>query len=138
MRKIYLIALITFQFTAVVNAQAHYSGGTGGGYASTAIGNSTFAFQGDSITTKAFDVTVFPNPLTSNDVFKAKFTGLKHTEKISIVVSDMIGSRLMVEQVDASDEITINLPIDRLSKGIYLITFQHNNHKITRRFNYSN
>lgn len=137
MKKIYISILFSMLFGAAVSAQAHYAGGSGGGYASTAIGNSTFVLVGDSISTKVFDVTVFPNPLTSNDIFKAKFTGLKHSEKISIVVSDMIGSRLLVEQVDANDEIIINLPTERLSKGIYLITFQHNNHKITRRFNYS-
>jgi hypothetical protein len=138
MKKIYLSILILVIFTALAGAQAHYSGGAGGGYASTAIGNSTSVFLGDSLTNKSFDVTIFPNPLTSADILKAKLTGINQTEKVSIVVTDMIGTRLLVEKVDVSDEIVINLPFERLSKGIYLITFQYNNHKITRRFNFSN
>lgn len=138
MKKIYLSILILVIFSAIADAQAHYSGGAGGGYASTTIGSSTSVFFGDSLSNKSFDVTIFPNPLTSTDILKAKLSGIKHTEKVSIVVTDMIGTRLLVEKVDVSDEIVINLPFERLSKGIYLITFQHNNHKITRRFNFNN
>lgn len=143
MKKIYHITFaITLWLTVLLGnnvfGQAYYSGGQGGGYSTTTISNSTSAFIGDSITAKKFDVTVFPNPLTSNDIFKAKLTGINQSEKVSIIVTDMIGSKIFMDKVEASDELTINLPYERLSKGIYLIIFQHNNHKITRRFNYNN
>jgi hypothetical protein len=125
------ICLVTF-------AQANYSGGKGGGYASYSLNSGTFVNPADTLITSIFDVTVYPNPLRSNDVFKAKITGGNQNEKISIVVSDLIGTKLLVENVDLADEIIINIPFDRLSKGIYLITFQYNNHKITRRFSFTN
>jgi hypothetical protein len=121
-----------------LSAQANYAGGQGGGYSSYTIGNSTFAEPGDSLFNKNFDVTVYPNPLTASSLLKAKVSGIQPGEKISVVVTNMIGSRILAEEIENSNEITIDISSKKLTKGIYLITFKHKNNKITRRFTYSN
>ena len=118
------------------NAQVYYSGGAGGPHASTAIGTGTYIMPSDSLPVNLFDVTIFPNPLGSNDVFKARFSGVKQGETISVVVTNLIGSKLLVEDIEVSNGVVINLPYERLSKGIYLITFSYKTHKISRRFSY--
>jgi hypothetical protein len=132
-----LLSTLTILSTTIL-AQANYAGGGGGGYGSYTISTGTMATLPDSIKGVVFDVSVYPNPLRSNDVFKAKILGAKMGEKLTLIISDIIGTRLLVEQVEVSDELIINVPYERLSKGIYLITFQYKSHKITRRFNYTN
>ena len=121
------------------NASAQtYSGASGGGYASSTIGAGTFIMPNDSLLVNVFDATVFPNPLGANEEFKARFSGVKNGELISVVVSNLIGSKLLVDKIKVTDEAVIDLPYDKLSKGIYLITFQYKTNRITRRFNYIN
>jgi hypothetical protein len=135
----YLIytAILVFAvfYSTLTKAQADYSGGEGGGYSSHSISISTSVMFPDSTSVAIFDVTVYPNPVKRDDVFKAKLTGIKPGNKVQIVLTDLIGSRLLIEEVDVTPEYEITLPYDKMSKGIYLITFQHNNQKITRRFN---
>lgn len=142
MTKVYsTIIFLVFSlvlFSVSAQAQAGYQGGEGGGYGSLAISTGTFAALPDSIKPPAFDVNVYPNPLRSNDIFKAKISGARMGEKVTFTVSDLIGTRIVVDQVEVSDEVIISIPTERLSKGIYLITFQYKNFKISRRFNFTN
>lgn len=142
MKNIYKIALLAIALTLgssiSLSAQANYSGGVGGGYSSVTIGNATIASLGDSLPTKTFDATVYPNPLSSNGVLKSRISGIEPGEKISVVVTNMIGSRIFSQEIEISNEITIDIPSEKLTKGIYLITFQFQNRKITRRFTYTN
>lgn len=142
MKNLYKIALLVtvliISSSITLSAQANYSGGQGGGYSSFTIGNSTFVESGDSLINQNFAATVYPNPLTSNSILKAKISGIQSGEKISVIVTNMIGSRILAEEIENTNEITINLPQERLTKGIYLITFRYKNNKITRRFTYSN
>ncbi|MDD2549283.1 MAG: T9SS type A sorting domain-containing protein [Bacteroidales bacterium] len=130
------ILLLGFSYSA--GAQLQYSGGAGGGYASTSIGAGMHVTPADSLPTPTFGATVYPNPLSVNDVFKAKFTGVNDGETVSVVVSNLIGSRLFADDLEVSSETTINLPHERFSKGIYLITFTYKTSRITCRFSYMN
>jgi FAD synthase len=130
------ICIILFTYTNSSFAQGSYSGGQGGGYSSYAIGTGTSVITEVQIENKKIEATIYPNPLSSSDVLKAKLLGFPIGQKINVVITDMIGSRLHFEEIEIADEVTINLSHDRFSKGIYLITFQHNNLKITRRFSY--
>lgn len=135
-RVVLFVLNIIFGLNSSLLAQANYSGGSGGGYSSYAISASTSIQTEIELSKKSFDVSIFPNPLKSSDVLKAKISGVEARQKITVIVTDMIGSRLLVEEVEAASEITINIPHERLSKGIYLITFQIPNGKVTRRFSY--
>ena len=132
-----IISVLLLISNGLANAQASYAGGVGGGYSSTAIIQGTLSSSADSIIKKNFDATIFPNPLKNNDVLKAKFSGINNGGKVTIIISDMIGTRLYAEEVDILSELTINVPFDKLTKGVYLITFQYNSNRITRRFNFS-
>ncbi len=142
MTKIYstilILVFLLSVFSLSSSAQAGYQGGEGGGYGSLAISTGTVASLPDSLKTSTFDVNVYPNPLRSNDIFKAKITGAKMGEKVTFIISDLIGTRIVVDQVEVTDEVIISIPSERLSKGIYLITFQYKNSKISRRFSYTN
>lgn len=142
MRNLYKIVLLVtgliISSSITLSAQSNYYGGQGGGYSSVTIGNGTIATIGDSIATKNFDATVYPNPLSSSDVLKAKINGIEPGEKVSIVVTNMIGSKILTQEIEISSEIAIDIPSDKLTKGIYLITFQFQNKKITRRFSFTN
>ncbi len=135
-----LFAVFFFISAASLNsiAQASYSGGQGGGYSSQSISLSNNSITDDQLVKKTFDATVFPNPLNANETLKARISGFKPEQQIIIIVSDLIGSRLHVATVNAASEISISIPNERLSKGIYLVTFQHGNSKITKRFTYTN
>ena len=136
--RLFCLFVLFIGLVQSVSAQVQFSGGAGGGYASAAIGAGTLVMPVDTLPTPIFDVTVYPNPLSVNSVFKAKFTGVDNGETVSVVVSNLIGSRLFIEDVKVTDGTVINLPYDRLSKGIYLITFTYNSNRITRRFNFIN
>ena len=131
--SLYMVVQLTEQSVA----QASYAGGQGGGYASTAISTGTFVNTNDTILSSQFDANIYPNPLKGSEVLKAKLSGYEYGKKVTVIITDIIGSRLIVEEIDVSDEITINFPHDRLNKGIYLITFQYNNRRISRRLSYS-
>jgi hypothetical protein len=136
--SIVVVCLILFSHSNYSNAQGAYSGGAGGGYASYTISSSTSINQPETSVTKKLDVTIYPNPLSSSESLKAKLSGFPIDQKVSVVITDMIGSRLHFEEIDVADEITLNISHDRFTKGIYLITFQYNSIKITRRFSYKN
>lgn len=144
MKKLYNTRYLFYWFILFLglsysaSAQVYYSGGAGGGYASAVISAGTFVLPSDSLPVNLFDVTVFPNPLSSNDVFKARFSGIKEGETVSVVVTNLIGSKLFDEDLEVNNGVVINLPYERLSKGIYLITFRYKTHKISRRFSYIN
>jgi hypothetical protein len=133
----YFFVLFLFVYSNV-NAQAAYSGGAGGGYASVSVSMNTAVFPADPFSNSTFEVTIYPNPLGKDQIFKAKISGFNANSKLKITISDMIGYQIHFEEVDVSSEVTINLPYERLTKGIYLVTFQHNNTKVTRRFSYTN
>ena len=133
-----LVTGLIISSSITLSAQANYTGGQGGGYSTITIGNGTIAALGDSIITKNFDATVYPNPLSSDGVLKARITGIQPGEKVLVVVTNMIGSRILSQEIEISSEITIDIPSNKLTKGIYLITFQFQNKKITRRFSYTN
>ena len=129
----YNIALLAISLLFGLNfslyAQANYSGGSGGGYSFYSISTVTSIQSELELEKKGFDASIFPNPLKSTDVLKARLTGFDAGQKVTVIVTDMIGSRLLVEEVEAASEVTINIPHERLTKGIYLITFQFPNSK---------
>jgi hypothetical protein len=132
-----VFALLILSFFSInASAQAAFSGGQGGGYATLPISISTSVTPIEQPQVKVLDFSVYPNPVRNDQILKAKIQGIDLNEKIKITVSDMIGSRIHSEELDALSEITINLPMDKLKKGIYLITIQHKHHKITRRFSF--
>jgi len=118
-------------------AQASYSGGQGGGYAAASTNPSSFVNPDDSLFNEKFDANIYPNPLRVNDKLKAKLSGFETGKKVTVIITDIIGSRLLVEEFEASEEITISFPKDRLSKGVYLVTFKYKNTKISRRLSYA-
>ncbi|MFP4556222.1 MAG: T9SS type A sorting domain-containing protein [Bacteroidales bacterium] len=132
-----IIALIIGLTSTETFAQANYSGGQGGGYAATSTNPNTFVNPNDTILNKMFEADIYPNPLKSNDKLKAKLSNFEPTKRVSVIITDIIGSKLLVKEIEASEEITINFPHDRLSKGIYLVTFKHNNNKVSRRLSYA-
>ncbi len=144
MKYFYRIKQITVIITLIVGlasaesfAQANYSGGQGGGYAATSTNPTSFVNPDDSLFNEKFDANIYPNPLRANDKLKAKFSGFETGKKVSIIITDIIGSRLLVKEIETSEEITINFPKDRLSKGVYLVTFKYKNTKISRRLSYA-
>lgn len=136
---VFLSAFIGLMMIGSVStyAQANYAGGQGGGYSSTTIGNSTLANLGDSLEIKTFDANIYPNPLTSSQTLKARITGIQQGEKVQVIVTNMIGSRILSQEFEVTNEISIEIPKEKLSKGIYLITFKHLSKKVTRRFSFS-
>jgi hypothetical protein len=131
-----VICITLLTHSGYTYAQGSYHGGLGGGYASYTLSTSTSINNPEQTVNKKLDVTVYPNPLSSSESLKAKLTGFPIGKKVNVVITDMIGSRLHFEEIEASDEITVNISHEKFSKGIYLITFQHNSIKITRRFSY--
>jgi hypothetical protein len=121
--------------STIIKGQASFVGGLGGGYSMVEVTTGTTGIV--DIPTNSFEVTIFPNPVSKNQVLKAKINGFEKNSKIKIVVSDMIGFQIFIQEVDIASEISINLPFEKLSKGIYLISFQHSKNKITRRFSYT-
>lgn len=117
-------------------AQAAFTGGEGGGYAMIPLSVNTSIPPADQ-SSKTFDFSVFPNPLSSDQILKAKIQGVESGQTVKVTVSDMIGSRVHFEEVESASEISVNLPKNRIKKGIYLITIEYKHQKITRRFSYS-
>jgi len=132
MATVFLLVLLG---SSNLKGQASFIGGLGGGYSMVEVTTGTTGIV--EIPTNSFEVTIFPNPVSKNQVLKAKVSGFEKNSKIKIVVSDMIGFQIFIQEVDVASEISINLPFEKLSKGIYLISFQHSKSKITRRFSYN-
>lgn len=133
-----LISVIFFLLLFSVSyGQSSYNGGQGGGYASTSISVSTSIVSDNPQPAKAFDFSIYPNPIRSDQTLKAKIQGIDANEKIILLVTDMIGSKVFKEEVEVSSEISINLPMEKLKKGIYLITIQYKHQKLTRRFSFT-
>ena len=136
-KKYPIILLGLVMLSSLASAQASYIGGIGGGYASLSISSSTSVFSIDQTPVKTFDFSVFPNPLRSNQTLKLKIQGVDSETKLEVIVSDMIGSKIHTEEIISAAEVSVNLPIERMKKGIYLITLKYNKNKVTHRFSYS-
>jgi hypothetical protein len=129
---LFFISIVT-AFNA--NGQANYSGGQAGGYAAISISlGGTSVAPGDSLITKQFDVSVYPNPLKKGQLLKGRIRNYYDNSPIRITLIDMLGNKLMTEDIYiTADEMLISLPSEKMGKGIYLITFHNSKSKITRR-----
>jgi hypothetical protein len=120
------------------SAQANYNGGQAGGYASVSVSLGTSVTIGDSFTTPLFEVSVFPNPLKKGQALKYRIRNVEYGSKVTVMVSDILGNRLLVKVLEVSfDDSELGIPHDKMTKGIYLITFQNAKSKITRRISYT-
>jgi hypothetical protein len=127
--------LMLLLLSTTIKGQASYVGGLGGGYSMVEVTTGTTGIE--DIPNSSFEVIIYPNPLSKNQILKAKINGFEKNSKIKVVVSNMIGLQVFIQEFDVASEISINLPFEKLSKGIYLISFQHSKNKITRRFSYN-
>jgi hypothetical protein len=129
---LFFISIVT-AFNA--NGQANYSGGQAGGYAAISISlGGTSVAPGDSLITKQFDVSVYPNPLKKGQLLKGRIRNYYDNSPIRVTLIDMLGNKLMTEDIYiTADEMLISLPSEKMGKGIYLITFHNSKSKITRR-----
>lgn len=129
---LFFISIVT-AFKA--NGQANYGGGRAGGYAAISISlGGTSVAPGDSLITKQFDVSVYPNPLKKGQLLKGRIRNYYDNSPIRVTLIDMLGNQLMTEDIYiTADEMLISLPSEKMGKGIYLITFHNSKSKITRR-----
>lgn len=127
-----VIAVILY-FCNITHAQS-YQGGEGAGYDSLPISVNTSIST--SINQQLFDFSIYPNPITTGQILKAKIQGVEGTEKVKVTVLDMIGSKVYSDEVEASTDLSLDIPLNKLRKGIYLITLQYKHHKVTRRFTF--
>jgi ELWxxDGT repeat protein len=89
-------------------------------YAGTVTETGNFAVtqvSGDDAvkTNTSFGATVYPNPVVSNSVLQ--LTG--KVKNISVSITDMSGRKLW--QVVNSDATTVNLPLEKLAAGNYIV-----------------
>lgn len=134
-----LIVLLAALVTSLLNnnplfAQANFAGGKGGGYGLLEV-KTDMTSVGDELNT-SFEATIFPNPIEKNQVLRVRLNGVEQKSKVKIVISDMIGFQVFVQEMEVTTEFDIHLPYEKLTKGIYLISFQYSKNKITRRLSY--
>jgi hypothetical protein len=121
--------------TLNANGQASYNGGQAGGYAafSVSLGGTSIPI-GDSLITKQFDALVFPNPIKRGQLIKCRIKNFDAYSKLTVILIDVLGNKLMVDNFEIiTDEVLLPLPIEKMVKGIYLITFHNSKSKVTRR-----
>jgi hypothetical protein len=128
----FITTLILFN----ASGQANYSGGQAGGYAALSVSMSgTSSAIGDSLISRTFDVSVYPNPLKKGQMLKGRIRNYYDNSPIRVTLIDMLGNKLMTADIDiTAEELLISLPSEKMGKGIYLIVFQNSKTKITRRF----
>lgn len=124
--------------TSLASAQANYNGGQAGGYASVSVSLGTSVAIADSLTTRPFDASVFPNPLKKGQPLKYRIRNAVAGSKVTVMISDLLGNRLLVKELEVSfEDSELPLPYEKMARGIYLITFQNAKSKITRRVSYT-
>ncbi len=129
---LFLGALILFSYSA--NAQANFSGGKGGGYASQNVSLTTSVAMPDTILYKNFDVAVFPNPIRKGVALKCRIRNAEKGSKTYVYVNNLLGNRVGTYEIDKETiEVDLLLPFNNMSKGIFLITFQNGKSRVTRR-----
>jgi hypothetical protein len=80
----------------------------------------------------AEDVLIYPNP--ASGVLNIQINGLNGSGGLTVKLSDAIG-QVIIEKamVNPSNNITIQLPVQSLASGVYLLQVQCNEHLVTRR-----
>lgn len=81
-------------------------------------------------TKAAASMTLYPNPVTGNNVSIAlNSTNISSTDTYIIVITDMNGRKVFEQQLTTAVSNEINLPLDqlRITKGLYMVKLQSNN-----------
>jgi hypothetical protein len=74
-------------------------------------------------------IKVFPNPATN----VINVLGLNNSPNASIIITDIYGTQVISHQWVINHN-ALNIPINKLKKGIYLITIQTEHQNIHRKF----
>tara|TARA_R110002167_G_scaffold345704_1_gene556154 strand:- start:95 stop:433 length:339 start_codon:yes stop_codon:yes gene_type:complete len=74
-------------------------------------------------------IKVFPNPATN----VMNVLGLNNSPNASIIITDTYGTQVISHQWVINHN-ALNIPINKLEKGIYLITIQTEHQNIHRKF----
>lgn len=75
------------------------------------------------------DVKIFPNPATT----VLNVLGLKNDHHASIVISDSYRNTVINHQWDIKNH-SLNIPVFKLEKGIYVITIQSEHQTVQTKF----
>ncbi|MGB3142537.1 MAG: T9SS type A sorting domain-containing protein [Maribacter sp.] len=75
------------------------------------------------------EIKIFPNPATT----VLNVLGLKNDNHASILISDRYGNAVINHQWDIKNH-SLNIPVFKLEKGIYVITIQSEHQTVQTKF----
>jgi trimeric autotransporter adhesin len=115
---------LAFTAFAPLTGQELYTGNTGNAASATFAATDMFTIKSN---TPAFNITLYPNPAHA----KATLEITGNTENVMVTIADMTGR--IVWQNNYNNPSRIDLPAEKLTAGMYLVTVKRDNDSKTIR-----
>lgn len=106
------------------HAQALYTGGEGGGYSSLTISSASEA-ERISQEKGILEVSVYPNPVSEFVPIYATSVDFTDGKVLNFQIFDLLGNSIKKQNVNLNgNKVQLDLPFDKMKKGIYLLYFK--------------
>lgn len=138
MKNLNLIQLIIFLLLGLEGySQAIYTGGEGGGYASLSISSQTFVSTEKQMD-QSLKVNVYPNPISQFKEINASSSDFTFGQTVTLSIYDLLGNLVDRREYEIFEKsISLTLPWEKLSKGLYLFVFKVDRKTVTVRVSMS-